>query len=79
MFTLDGVQPVWDKTVIDENKTTANFTLCAPKKQEKIFETDEDFERYVFGILARSKTVKYIVCTTKVIGKRCGRPWKGCI
>lgn len=37
-FKLDGLQPVWDKTIIDASKTTAEFTVGTPIKREIILE-----------------------------------------
>lgn len=32
LFKIDGIQPIWDKNIINEDKTTAFFMACKPKK-----------------------------------------------
>lgn len=43
---LDGIQPVWDNTFIDEEKTTASFHICAPQKKEKVFLADKPQDKH---------------------------------
>ncbi len=44
MFKLDGLQPVWDKTIIDENATTADFNIGEPIRREMVFSPDLPWE-----------------------------------
>jgi len=41
---LKGLQPVWDKTIIDESKTTANFDVGTPVKKGLAFIPDKPWE-----------------------------------
>ena len=40
MIRIKGLQPVWEKSVIDEEKTTAVFTVGTPVKREVVFSAD---------------------------------------
>lgn len=41
---LKGLQPVWDKTIIDEVRTTADLSVCEPAKKETVFVADKPWE-----------------------------------
>ncbi len=41
----DYVQPVWDRTIINEAKTTADFTIGTPVKRETVFRADAPWEK----------------------------------
>ena len=43
-LNLKGLQPVWDKTIIDERCTTADFCVCEPKKRGTVFIADKPWE-----------------------------------
>ena len=44
MIKLNGLQPVWDKTIIDKSKTTADFEIGTPVKKETVFKADLPWE-----------------------------------
>lgn len=44
MISLKGLQPVFDKSIIDEAKTTADFTVGTPFKKEVVFTADKPWE-----------------------------------
>ena len=44
MIKLNGLQPVWDKTIIDEERTTADFEIGTPVKKECVFKADLPWE-----------------------------------
>ena len=44
MIKLNGLQPVWDKSIIDESKTTADFEIGTPVKKERVFEANLPWE-----------------------------------
>ena len=41
---VKGLQPVWDRRIIDEEKTTAEFTVGTPVKREIVFVPDAPWE-----------------------------------
>ena len=43
-FKLDGLQPVWDKTLINENETSADFCVGEPIKREVVMTADKPWE-----------------------------------
>ena len=45
MLEVKGLQPIWDKTIIDLKNTTADFTVGIPIKREKIFTADQAWEK----------------------------------
>ena len=51
MIELKGLQPVWEKSIIDFSKTTASLEVEAPTKRELVFECDKpwegDMHRYI--------------------------------
>lgn len=65
MLKLKGLQPVWDKTIIDEAKTTADFTVGTPVKKETVFVADKPWERgmahYVNVIFDKEKYRMYYI------------------
>ncbi len=44
MIKLDGLQPVWDRHVIDRDRTTARFTVGEPIRREAVFSPDSEWE-----------------------------------
>ncbi len=44
MITIKGLQPVWDRQIIDEEKTTADFCVGTPVKKETVFVADKPWE-----------------------------------
>jgi hypothetical protein len=44
MFKLDGLQPIWDNTVIDTDKTTADYNIGEPILREMCFSPDKPWE-----------------------------------
>ena len=45
MLKIDGVQPIWEKSFIDETKTTADFFVCEPRKEMgEFFVADKPWE-----------------------------------
>ena len=44
MIKVKGLQPVWDRTVIDQEQTTADFTVGTPVKREVVFVPDKPWE-----------------------------------
>ena len=44
MIKLDGLQPVWDRYVIDREQTTARFTVGEPIRREAVFSPDSEWE-----------------------------------
>ncbi len=44
MLIVKGLQPVWDKCIIDETKTTADFQVGTPVKKETVFVADKPWE-----------------------------------
>lgn len=45
MIQVKGLQPVWDRTVINQERTTADFTVGTPVKRETVFVADKPWER----------------------------------
>ncbi|MBQ8295629.1 MAG: hypothetical protein IJX87_04250 [Clostridia bacterium] len=43
-FQLDGLQPLWDKTIVDESATSADFCVGEPIKRESVFVADSPWE-----------------------------------
>ena len=41
---IKGLQPIWDKTIIDEQQTTAAFLVGTPVKREAVFAADRPWE-----------------------------------
>lgn len=66
MFEVKGLQPVWDKTIVDENKTTAEFSVCTPIKKEEILCADKPWEKgminYGHAFFDGKKYVLYYLC-----------------
>lgn len=44
MIKLNGVQPVWEKSIIDFDKTTAYLDVETPIKRELVFQCDKPWE-----------------------------------
>ena len=44
MPRVSGLQPVWDLSIIDREKTTANFEVGTPVKKERVFTPDKPWE-----------------------------------
>ena len=44
MFHLDGLQPVWDNSIINEDVTTADFHMGEPIRREMVFSPDRPWE-----------------------------------
>lgn len=44
MLKIKGLQPVWEKSVIDEEKTTAEYTVGEPIRREVVFTPTESWE-----------------------------------
>ena len=44
MLQVKGLQPVWDKSIIDEAQTTADFTVGTPVRREVVFVPDKPWE-----------------------------------
>jgi len=44
MLRASGLQPVWDLSIIDREKTTANFEVGTPVKKERVFTPDKPWE-----------------------------------
>ncbi len=55
MITLKGLQPVWEQSIIDKSKTTAELIPGTPIKREVVFEPTEEWE----GIAFRYPNVVY--------------------
>lgn len=45
MITVDGLQPLWERSIIDETKTTADFTMGEPVRREICFCPDQPWEK----------------------------------
>ncbi len=48
MITLKGLQPVWEQSIVDKNKTTAELIPGTPVKKEIVFTTTEEWEGFAF-------------------------------
>ena len=63
MIRLKGVQPVWEKSIIDFDRTTANLDIEAPVRREVVFECDKPWEgdahRYITVIKDEDKYKLY--------------------
>ena len=63
MIKLNGVQPVWEKSIIDFENTTANLDIETPIKRELVFECDKPWEgemhRYISVIKDEDKYKMY--------------------
>lgn len=44
ILKLDGLQPVWEKSIIDEQLTTADFCVGVPTKKEVVMTADAPWE-----------------------------------
>ncbi len=44
MLKVKGLQPVWEKSIIDEENTTADFVVCTPVRRETVFTADAPWE-----------------------------------
>ena len=45
VLKLDGIQPLFDKSIIDEENTTAEYTVGNPVKKETVFVADKPWEK----------------------------------
>jgi hypothetical protein len=44
MLNIKGLQPIWNKAIIDGEKTTAQFQIAEPVKKETVFVADKPWE-----------------------------------
>lgn len=44
MLQIKGLQPVWDKTIVDEKNTTARFEVGKPYRREIVLQADKPWE-----------------------------------
>ncbi len=44
MLKIKGLQPIWNKAIVDGGKTTAQFQIAEPVKKETVFVADQPWE-----------------------------------
>lgn len=65
MLQVKGLQPVWDRSIVDEANTTADFTVGTPVKRETVMVADLPWEKglmhYVNVIFDNGKYRMYYI------------------
>lgn len=73
MLKLCGLEPVWDKAIVDEEKTTADFTVGTPVKKEAVLIADKPWEQgmahYNNVVFDGEKYRLYYVCHPEWVKK----------